>query len=81
LVGYSSQNYIEIPNINTIKIGETFDVEASSNVSELHWSTNDKDVLSIESSSGKIKGVSKGLAMVTVRSSTGLEDSCLILVK
>lgn len=80
LVGYSSQNYIDIPNIRHISVGESFTVTANTNDSGLTWTCNDTGVLSIDSSSGAVTGVKRGLVLVTVRSDSGLYDSCLIMV-
>lgn len=80
LQGYSSQRYIEIADIKHISVGENFTVEASTNDSGLKWSSNDESVLSVEESSGRVIGSSKGLAIVSVQSDSGLTDSCLIMV-
>ena len=80
LEGYSSQNYIDIPYIKHISVGESFTVTANTNDSGLNWSCNDTSVLSIDSSTGTVTGVKRGLVLVTVRSDSGLYDSCLVMV-
>ncbi len=80
LVGYSSQRFIEIAEIKHIAVGETFTVEASTNDDGLYWSSNDENVLSVDSSTGKVTGNNKGLVLVSVESESGLTDSCLIMV-
>ncbi len=80
LVGYSSQNYIDIPSIKHIGVGESFAIAADTNDSGLSWSCNDSSVLSVDRSTGRVTGVKRGLVLVTVRSSSGLSDSCLVMV-
>lgn len=80
LIGYSSQRYIEIADIKHIAVGETFTIEASTNDDGLHWSSNDDNILTIDSSTGKATGKNKGLVLVSVESESGLNDSCLIMV-
>lgn len=80
LIGYSSQRYIEIADIKHIAVGETFTIEASTNDGELHWSSNDDNILTIDSSTGKATGKNKGLVLVSVESESALNDSCLLMV-
>lgn len=80
LIGYSSQKYIEIADIKHIAIGEIFTIEANTNDNGLHWSSNNDDILSVDSSTGKVTGKNKGLVLVSVESESGLTDSCLIMV-
>lgn len=80
LTGYSSQTYIDIPNIKHLSVGQSFTVQASTNDTGLYWYSNDSSVLSIDSSTGLATARAKGLVIVEVTSTSGLTDSCLIMV-
>ncbi len=80
LTGYSSQSFIDIPNIKHMAVGESFTVQANTNDGRLYWSTNDSSVLAIDSSTGRATARKKGLVLVSVTTQSGLYDSCLILV-
>ncbi len=80
LIGYSSQRYIDIPNIRHLRVGETFTVKASTNDTGLTWSGNDYSVLDVDYSTGRVTALKPGLVMVSVESDSGLRDSCLIMV-
>ncbi len=80
LIGYSSQKYIDLYGIKHISVGESFDINAESSDTSLHWTVNDTSVAEIDSSSGVITGKKAGLVMVTVTSSSGLSDTCLVMI-
>ncbi len=80
LDGYSAYKYITIPNIKHIKPNETFKIEANTNDTGLYWSSSDSSVVKINSATGEITGIRSGLVLITVKSSSGLSDSCLIMV-
>jgi len=80
LEGYSSQSWIDLPGIRHISVGSTFDIDADTNETGLVWSCNDTSVASVNASTGEITALSPGLVLVTVRSESGLTDSCLVAV-
>ena len=80
VIGYSSQKYISLDNIRHIETGERFTVTADTNDGGLVWQVNDTAVAQIDSSTGVITGLKRGLVMVTVTSASGLSDSCLLAV-
>ncbi len=77
--GYSSQKYIEL-EAKHISVGESFDIDADTNDTGLYWTVNDTSVATIDATNGKIIGKKAGLVMVTVTSSSGLSDTCLIAI-
>lgn len=80
LEGYSSQSWIDLPGIRHISVGSTFDIEADTNETSLLWSCNDTSVARVDSATGVVTAIKPGLVVITVKSESGLSDSCLIMV-
>lgn len=80
LAGYSSQRYIDIPDITSISVGELFTVEAKSSEQDLRWECNDTSTAHIDPDTGVLEGLRPGMVLVTVNSPSGLSDSCLIRI-
>lgn len=80
LEGYSSQQFIDIPGIKHIFVGDKFRVTADTNDTGLRWECNDTNVASINSKTGEITAKKSGMVLITVTSDSGLEDSCLIKI-
>ena len=80
LEGYSSQSWIDLPGIRHISVGNTFDIEADTNETSLLWSCNDTSVAQVDSATGVVTAIKPGLVVITVKSESGLSDSCLIMV-
>lgn len=81
LEGYSAQRYINVGGIKKLSIGERFTVCAESNDSSLRWSSSDSSVASIDAETGAISAKKSGVVLITVTSSSGLSDSCLLMVE
>lgn len=79
-VGYSSQNYIVIPGIRTLGVGEVFTVTADTNDSGLRFSSSDPAVAYVDPFSGRITAYKAGLVLITVTTDSGLEESCLVKI-
>ena len=80
LEGYSSQQFIDVPGIKRISVGDKFRVTADTNDTGLRWKCNDTGVATINSKTGEITAKKSGMVLVTVISDSGLEDSCLIKI-
>ena len=80
LEGYSSQSWIDLPGIRHISVGNTFDIEADTNETSLLWSCNDTSVVQVDSATGVVTAIKPGLVVITVKSESGLSDSCLVMV-
>ncbi len=80
LEGYSSQSWIDLPGIRHISVGSTFDIEADTNETSLLWNCNDTSVVQVDSATGVVTAIKPGLVVITVKSESGLSDSCLIMV-
>ncbi|MBQ3563585.1 MAG: hypothetical protein IJA21_03140 [Clostridia bacterium] len=80
LEGYSSQQFIDIPGIKHISVGDKFRVTADTNDTGLKWKCNDTSIATINSKTGEITAKKSGMVLVTVTSDSGLEDSCLIKI-
>ena len=81
LVGYSSQRYIEIPGIKTLRCGESFTVDATSNSGDVSWYSSDYSVIDINEFTGELTAYSPGIVLITAITSSGAIDSCLIMAK
>ena len=80
LEGFSSQQFIDIPGIKHISVGDKFRVTADTNDTGLRWKCNDTSIAKINSKTGEITAKRSGMVLVTVISDSGLEDSCLIKI-
>lgn len=78
LIGYSSQRYIELSDIKVLSVGENFKIEVETSNKNLTWSVNDTDKAGIDPLTGEVTAKATGLIMVTVKSDSGLNDTCLI---
>lgn len=79
--GFSSQRYIRIEGIRHLNVGDSFTITADTNDTGLYWTCSDTMVATIDPNTGTLTAHAKGLVLITVRSTSGLEDSCLIMIE
>ncbi len=81
LEGYSSQNYIRVEGIRTVRVGQQFKIEAETNDSGIYWRSSDSTVAYIDPATGLLTTHRAGVVLITVTTDSGLTDSCLIMVE
>lgn len=81
LVGFSSQNYVVIPGIRHLAVGDSFQIEFETNSDSLYWASTDSAVASVDSNTGMVYANAPGLVLVSVTTDEGNYDSCLLMIE
>jgi len=79
VTGYSSQRFIRTDAVRRLNVGDRFTITTETDQAALSWISSDTSVVTVDST-GTLTAHRAGMVLVTVKSASGLEDSCLIMV-